>query len=88
MQIKLGNAWEDLLMLAWHVENTHAPAGKKPPPIKRFNTIWKSPEVRDDTAIINRLVQVHNVIPIPELFLEQARDVLNLDDDDIKRPTQ
>ena len=84
-QIKLGNAWEDLLRLAWSVENTYAPAGKRPPPIKRFNTVWRSAEVRDDNALVARMVQVFNIVPNQQLFLERLRDVLNLDDDEITK---
>ena len=84
-QVKLGNAWEDLVKLAHTVETIWAPAERKPPPIKRFNAVWMSAEVRDDNAIIARLVEVFKVVPNQQFFLEQARNVLNLDDSEIAR---
>ena len=82
-QIRFGNVFEDLMSIA-HAADTLW-SSVSPPPVDRFNTIWVSPEVRDDNAIVQRLAQIFDRFPNKRLFLEELRGVLNLTDEDINR---
>lgn len=55
-QVKFGNAWEDMLMLAHRVQQAFG--RQQPPAVERFDTRWKDAQVRNDTALIANAVAV------------------------------
>lgn len=50
-QTAIGNRWEDVLALAHRMHTAFGP--KKPPAFVRFSCQWDSPEIRNDTEIVN-----------------------------------
>lgn len=51
-QVKLGNAWEDVLRLAWQVQSAF---GQAPPEIKSWTTIWHDAQMRNTNETTNLL---------------------------------
>lgn len=55
-QVKMGNAWEDAMMLAHRMQQVF---GKiKPPAVARFDCRWKDAQVRNDAQLIANAVLV------------------------------
>lgn len=57
-QVKFGNAWEDLMKLAWDVQ---AAFGESGPEIKRYNTVWVSGEVRNNVETVENVSKLHKL---------------------------
>lgn len=51
-QVKLGNAWEDVMRLAWYVQSAF---GAAPPEIKSWTTIWRDAQMRNTNETTNLL---------------------------------
>jgi hypothetical protein len=50
-QTTIGNRWEDVLVLAHRLQTAFG--SKKPPAFTQFSCSWDSPELRNDTEIVN-----------------------------------
>lgn len=55
-QVRGGNAWEDVVSLAWRIQTAYGLS--KPPAYERFYCRWKSAEVRNDTVVIDNALKV------------------------------
>lgn len=55
-QVKVGNSWEDVLALAWLVQQTFGK--EKPPPVERWQCRWKDAQTRNDTEVIQNALAV------------------------------
>ena len=77
-QVKLGNAWEDLLMVAHQVEMAYAV--HKPPPMKRFDCKWKDASVRNNTEVTAIADSVFRNLQNKPLYLEMMSEVTGWDE--------
>ncbi len=48
-QVKAGNRWEDVIRMAWRVR---AANGDAPAAFETLKTVWKDPEIRNETDIV------------------------------------
>jgi hypothetical protein len=55
-QVSAGNAWENVLDLAWLVQSAYGV--KVPPAYHRFYAQWLSPEIRNETAMIDNALKI------------------------------
>lgn len=79
-QVKIGNAWEDVLALAHRVARAN---GLTPPAYTRFQTRWKNAEIRDDAAVIDNALKVRAVVGDEE-FLNLIAPVFGYDAEKVK----
>lgn len=58
--VSLGNAWEDVMRMAWDVQDTY---GSRPPAYTQFTAKWVGAEVRNDSEVIANANAVREFIP-------------------------
>jgi len=81
-QVKGGNAWEDVLRMAYRVQQTFGQA--QPPACERFMCRWQDAELRNDTAVIDNALKVADRVGQRE-FLRMIAPVYGWDEDHIDR---
>lgn len=63
--IRLGNSWEDVVMMAHKLETVFAT--KKPPEILRFACRWDDPEVRNDAEYVKTVTDMADYVSQKEV---------------------
>lgn len=81
-QVKGGNAWEDVMVMAHRVQSAYG-ISKKPPEVKRFNCQWMKAEVRNDTEVVKNAKEVRPDLS-REDYLKTVASVFGWDDKQIK----
>jgi hypothetical protein len=81
-QVTFGNAWEDVMDLAWRVQNTFGT--EKPPDYIRFNCKWRSAQIRDAETMIKSIMMIKDQIGEEET-LRQIGKVFDFDEATIQR---
>lgn len=81
-QVKTGNSWEDTLALAARVQLAFS--NHEPPPVKRWRTVWKDPEIRNDKDLVDNVIKVKDMISQEE-SLRQLSPVFSWDEAAIKK---
>lgn len=79
-QTHAGAAWEMVGDMSWKVQAAFGI--QKPPAYKRFRTVWRSAELRDDTAIVRNAVLMDPIWG-HEQTLRATADVFDLDEHEI-----
>ena len=78
--VKVGNAYEDMLLAAHAIESTYAPAGRKPPPIDMFSCNWRDTQTRDKMLTIDNAMKVHGVLNDSSVFVKMVAPALEWSD--------
>jgi hypothetical protein len=61
--VNIGNSWEDALKLAHAIQATYS---STPPAYEEMTARWGSPQVRNDTEVIDNALKVKDTIPYEE----------------------
>ena len=80
-QVKGGNSWEDVLMLAHKMQTVFG--SKKPPAFKRWRCVWKDAQIRNDKETVETALKVEPKIGL-EAFLRIIAPVYEWDEEDIQ----
>ncbi len=81
-EVKAGNSWEDVLMLAHRIQTAF---GKKmPPAVKRWRCIWKDAQIRNDKETVETALKIAEKIG-QEAFLRVIAPVYEWDEADIQK---
>jgi len=76
-QVKCGNAWEDMIVMAHRIQSAFG-GGDAPPKYTRFDTRWADPEIRNDAVTIANAVSLVDHIG-ERAFLELIAPVFKWD---------
>jgi hypothetical protein len=79
---RAGNSWEDCAAMAWRVEATYAP--EQPPACRRFYARWRSPEIRNDEAMVRNAMALRDVVGDRQT-LRLVAPIYDLDESSIER---
>lgn len=77
-QVKGGNSWEDVLLMAVKVANAFAKTNR-PPTIQRFNCKWANAEIRNDVNIVKNIKEMLPVMGEKQALIE-LKPVFGWDD--------
>jgi hypothetical protein len=80
-QVVIGNAWEDAMALAAKVQNAYG--GTSAPKVRRWVTMWRDAQIRNDGEIINNALAVRDVVGDEEV-LNLIAQVFDYDEKKIK----
>lgn len=83
--VRAGNSWEDCAAMAWRVEATFAP--EQPPVYRRFYARWRSPEIRNDEAVVKNAMALREVVGDRQT-LRLVAPIYDLDEDSIEKIMQ
>lgn len=75
-QVKAGNGWEDVMAMAWTLQQVFG--DKQPPPAKRWRTTWRDAQLRNDGETIKNAVAVADRVGEAE-FLNLVAPVFHYD---------
>ena len=78
-QVKGGNSWEDVMMLAHRLQSAF---GQQPPAIKRFKCVWKDAQIRNDKERVETAAKIVGDIGL-EAFLRIIAPAYDWDEEDI-----
>lgn len=78
-QLKAGQAYEDMLALAWRVQAAY---GEQPPTYETLICRWRSAELRDDALVVDNAVKVADRVGDRE-FLKMIATVYDWSDEQI-----
>lgn len=81
-QITAGNAWEDVMSLCARVQAAYGT--KNPPDSKRWKTIWKDSQIRNDRDVVDNAMKVQGVMGELQT-LRNLADVFELDEETIQK---
>lgn len=77
-QVKGGNAFEDLMMMAAHVADTFAKTNR-PPTIERFNCVWMKADIRSDIDVVKAVKDMAGLMGDKQA-LKELKPVFGWDD--------
>lgn len=78
--VSFGNAWENTARIMWRVQSAFGTV--QPPEYKRVETRWRSPELRNDTAIVDNVLKVADRLD-ERTVLQLLAPVFNWDNNSI-----